>query len=315
MKQGRLNLPPRHRSAQVIALILLVAVCAHTRAADKDTWRITENRYFRAISDAPNDRVRELLKDLDKFRVFVQRFATVTIPDDAPRTNVIIFNRTGDFQHYTPNDNIAGFASWDQQHHFYIVMPSRALRANAIHDIRHEYVHVLMGYHLFRVPTWYNEGLAEFLASVKIHGQTIIVGEPPQDRARDWYYRPLYSFDKLVAGGINPSMTTLSDIYMQYWLLTDYMLMDAGHAKLMNKYIALYNAGMDSLKAFKLSFGKSPSKLARSELNNYVRHMKALRMHFDFAGIDARFSVHAASKADKSDMYTFLDTLDWSRIR
>ena len=315
MEQGRRHLPHRCRLPAGLTLVLLAITCAHARAADTATWRVTENRYFHAISDASDSRVRELLTGLEKFRVFAQKFATVTIPPDAPRTNLIIFNSILEFHHYTPDRMIASFIKHDKNNNGYIVMPATDRGLNALHAIRHEYVHILMRYHRFRLPTWYREGLAEFLSTVKIEGRDVTVGIPPSDRNWFWYNRAgQKSYDKLVGSDEVPFKKSNNDIYMQYWLLARYMLMDSNNARLMNKYIALYNSGMDSLKAFKLTFGESPTDLARDKIIR-VRHFTALRFHYDFPGMDTHYSVSNASEEEISRMHALLENLDRSHVR
>lgn len=276
-------------------------------------WRITENHYFRAISDAPDTEVRKLLLGLERFRVIVQKFATVTIPHDAPPVEVVIFDKVNEFREYTPSNNVAGFMTHGDNGHLFIVMPVVYLYADAMHDIRHEYVHALLAYHPFPLPHWYEEGLAEFLASVEIRGDEIIVGKPPENRLKYWYNESLFSFNKIVADKVDPVKTSFADAYMQYWLLTDYMIVDAKRSKDLNTYIALYDSGMDSLKAFKISFGKTPDEMAKYKLSSYTHHIKIYRMKFDFTGMDTNFRTGPAPGQEVKDMHNFLAHLNWSK--
>lgn len=301
------------QSAAGLLLLLAGAYLTPASARQDHNWRVIENSHFQALSDASPSDVEDLLLELERFRLIVQKLTTVKVPPDAPPVNVVIFNNTDDFRKYTPNNNVAGFATHNNEGHLLIVMPVKIERADSMHDIRHEYVHTLMAYHKFRFPRWYNEGLAEFLASVEMHDDEIIVGGPPKKRAQYWYYASLYSFDKLVADTIDPTRASLADAYMQYWLMTHYMLTDPKRAAKLGKYIALYNSGMDSLKAFKLSFGETPSEMGRRDLRIYTRHMKSYRMKFDFSGVDNDFSVRPARDQYVQSTSNYLSHLVWKQ--
>jgi len=291
-------------------LLLLGSVAFTCARADAGhPWRVIENSHFRALSDDSVDDVEKLLLELERFRLIVLKLVTVKVPPDAPPVDLVIFNKAGDFRNYTPNDNITGFATDGRDGHRLIVMPARVAHADAMHDVRHEYVHTLMMYHNYNLPRWYNEGLAEFLASVEIYKDKdeIIVGEPPKGRRS----LTLYSFDKLVADTIDPAQTSLADAYLQYWLLTDYMLTDPQRSSNLSKYVALYNSGMDSLKAFKTSFGMTPQQMFRTRLRDYIHHFKAYRMKFDFSGVDTDFSVQPAHKKEVKGMRAVLAGIDW----
>jgi hypothetical protein len=296
-------------SATALLLILGSAVFNCVRADDGHTWRIIENSHFRALSDDSVDDVKKLLLELERFRLIVLKLLTIKVQPDAPPVDLVIFNKVGDFRNYTPNDNVAGFATDSREGHRLIVMPARIAHADAMHDVRHEYVHTLMAYYSYHLPRWYNEGLAEFLASVEIHKDEIIVGEPPKDRRSV----SLYSFDKLVADTIDPTQTSLADAYLQYWLLTDYMLTDPKRSAKLDKYVALYNTGMDSLNAFKMSFGMTPQQMYRRKLRVYIHHFKAYRMKFDFSGVDSNFSIQPARKEEVKGMRTVLAGVDWKK--
>jgi hypothetical protein len=296
-------------SATALLLLLGSAVFNCARADDGHTWRIIANSHFRALSDDSVDDVKKLLLELERFRLIVLKLVNIKVQPDAPPVDLVIFNNAGDFRNYTPNDNVAGFATHDRNGHQMIVMPARIARADAMHDVRHEYVHTLMAYQGFRLPRWYNEGLAEFLASVEIHKGEAIVGEPPKGR----HSLTLYSFDKLVADTIDPVHTSLADAYLQYWLLTDYILTDPKRSANFSKYVALYDSGMDSLKAFKMSFGMTPQQMYRRKLRAYIHNFKAYRMKFDFSGVDSNFSIQPASKQEVKGMRTVLAGIDWRK--
>lgn len=311
MEQGRRHLP--HSCLLATGLILLLQAWQPAHAWGKQVWRVTENRHFIAYSDASDTKVRKLLAEMEKFRIVVQTFVHVKIPADAPRTNVVIFDHPVDFMKLTPRNNIAGFTFRTDENRFFIVMPAKYFWDNSAHDIRHEYVHVVTGYYKFRLPRWYNEGLAEYMAAVRIKGNEIILGMPPKERAKYAHYAEMYSYDKLLDDQFNLNKPFNADAYIQFWLLTSYMLSDPEQNKLLAKHITLYNSGMDTLKSFKLAFGMTPDELYRRKLLKYARHVKEYVIKFDFPGKDTRFSSRAAGKQELDDIFGILHNVHWNK--
>lgn len=304
------------KSAGIIGALLFILVSTATNCAlagDQVSWNFVQNKYFRALSDAPPADVRNLLTDLDRFRLIVQKFATVTIPPDAPPTDIVIFANGSDYREYVPSVNIDAFTVRGKGHRSLIVMPL-VTRDDNRHDMRHEYVHSLLAYHRLSLPHWYEEGLAEFLSAVIIRDNNeIIIGRAPKDRVDALNYASEYSYDKLIDDDFNPVGTSFGDAYAQYWLLTHYITVNSKRTRELGKYIALYNSGMDSMKAFKMSFGMTPDELYRRKLRTYMHHMNAYLLKFDFSGSNTDFKVSPASFVTVSDMRETLDHVHWGK--
>lgn len=150
-----------------------------------DKWRQITSPNFEIYTHNSESDSRELLHHLEQLRaVFLERFRFV----ERARLNVTVyfFRTKEEFHAYAPEQLVqhGGFAG------FYHADPDRAVISvgpiadweNARPLIFHEYVH-----HLFRAAeaepaAWFNEGMAELLASIKIAGDTIEIGHPHPGR-------------------------------------------------------------------------------------------------------------------------------------
>jgi hypothetical protein len=171
-----------------LCLFIFAAGALHAQAgrtaltAVDDRWRHYKSPNFELYSHTDDTSSRELLRNLEILRaLFIDRFKTV----ERKRLDVTIysFSAAEDFRAYADesirkNDDVKGF---------YQAGPVRAVISlspmetedGAQRLIFHEYIH-----HLFRLteadpPTWYNEGMAELLAGIRIENDKVEIGHPP----------------------------------------------------------------------------------------------------------------------------------------
>jgi tetratricopeptide (TPR) repeat protein len=143
----------------------------------------------------------------------------------------------------------------------------------------HEYVHYLMfNGQRFAYPTWYNEGLAEFLGATLIRGDVAFIGAPP------------LRFPALSQGRETPLETLLgkgyaemdgreaNHFYADAWLLVDYVHVSShvgGPERLTPTldYLALLNRGVAWREAFERAFPVGLDELER-ELDTHLERLQ-----------------------------------------
>ncbi|MBK6740036.1 MAG: hypothetical protein IPG64_20440 [Haliea sp.] len=125
-----------------------------------------ENSHFVAYSDAAESKVMALMDNLERFRGAVLQVSNIKIPQSAPKTLVVITRDRSTFSGATPHRNTAGFAISDGTQTL-IVLPAFGSTSWTHSVIRHEYGHALLRFMEFSYPTWYEEGFAEGVATVK----------------------------------------------------------------------------------------------------------------------------------------------------
>ena len=253
--------------------LLCFAWCAPSVAA---TWRQLESPHFKMYTTAWEKIARELLMELEGFRSLVQIFVNIEIPADAEKVKVILFKNTGDFRKYVWDSRIAGFVIPTETSAI-IVQPASHWDMDTTSVIYHEYVHTLIRHYKYKIPGWYNEGLAELFGATRFVDGKFIVGVAPKDRLKGFAYGlQLAPFDDIISDKFQLHSPGIRyDPYVQYWMLAHYFVFgNKDRDEDLKFYLALYNDGMDSLKAFKLAFKITPEKFWHHELKKYYSHSR-----------------------------------------
>lgn len=198
-------------------------------AAIDDQWRYFRSPNFELYSRNDEKDSRELLHNLELLHaVFVDRFKLI----ERTRLDVTVyFFRTGaDFRAYAPealraNKDFKGF---------YLAGQDRAVISVAPVDdwdtaqrvVFHEFVH-----HLFRLteqnpPVWFNEGMAEVLAGLRVEGDTLEIGRPHAGRVAVLREEKLLPLETLFAVDYDSPFYTATNhaglFYAESWALLHY---------------------------------------------------------------------------------------------
>jgi Tfp pilus assembly protein PilF len=126
--------------------------------------------------------------------------------------------------------------------------------------VYHEYVHTLLHSNFRWLPTWLDEGLAEFYGNTRFEGKKSYVGAPSTHvyQLRDHTIIPLETL--LV---VNPwsyfrgDQNQISTFYAESWALVHYLVFgpDMEHGKKLTRFNTRLQAGDQQLKAFHEVFG------------------------------------------------------------
>jgi hypothetical protein len=301
-----------YSTSALLSLTIIVGFLTITGSvAVAGEWHRYENKYFIGFSDANEDRARELLDDLEAFRAAFSQIANVEIPSDAPKTEVLIVRKKGDFKKLTSNRNVAGFML-KRNDAALIVLPAAGDLDWGKTVIRHEYGHALLHYKPLSYPSWYAEGFSELCTTIELSDdrQSFSVGEIP-DRAVA-HRRPSYDWDDLVSDDFNPhKITGLRDgssAYAQAWMLVHYTTLgdDFKNAPRLQKYFDALTRGQPSAEAFKDVFGMTASELWSSKLKDYMRRVPYYTFRFEPDAMDRDFNRVVAAEADYQTKINFL---------
>ena len=259
---------PVNQTALILLLVGILFI-AQTRA---DTWFKLENSHFTMYTPVREKTARELFLELEGFRALVLNFVNIDIPPDTEKVKIVLFKNIGDFRKYSWSNDIAGYVIPTDKSAV-IVQPARTWGLDSTNIIYHEFVHTLLRYYPRKLPSWYNEGLAELFGATKYSNGKFEVGIAPKDRLMSWVYGgKLASFDDIVADKYRTHRPGYyEDPYVQYWMLAHYLEFDSKERKKdLAFYLLLYNDGMDSLEAFRTAFKQSPDEFWRNELKRYI---------------------------------------------
>jgi tetratricopeptide (TPR) repeat protein len=253
------QLPPtRHLVAS--AILCLAALRAAPSLAE--TWREIQSPHFRVITDGSEHEGRDVAKEFEQMRsVLAARFNNPKLETGAPLLVVAV--REPGLHELGPSmwkdrDRVAGefFTGWERQ--FAMVRLDNFGDLNQV-VVFHEYAHSVLHANIHWLPTWMDEGMAEFYAYTRFQSGRVLVGAPSV-RLRHLNSEVLLPIPEMLTAN---SRTFAKDprredlFYGQAWLMIHYMTfgpeMNSG-AKL-NKFISLLESGTAQPQAFQQIFG------------------------------------------------------------
>lgn len=261
-----------NKTVAVLCCLPLFIFSSLDARAKEDNWLLLENSHFTVLSNGKEKDARERLMELEKFRAVIINLISISVPEDATKTEVILFKTLKQFREHAWSRNINGYVLRDSENAV-IIQPVKTGNLDTKNVIQHEFVHALLRYHTFSFPRWYEEGLAELLGAILIKNDRYEFGVPPKKRLKYWSMNPdIMSFNKIISDEYDIHKRRLSgDPYIQYWMLTHYLLMGSQKRKKdLDFYLLLYNDGMSATDAFNTAFKQSPDDFWKNELRPYI---------------------------------------------
>ncbi len=258
-----------------VGLTLLVSNgCAHDGLPRKG-WTQYRVGDVTLVSGANARTTTPLLEAFSKFRVVTGAVTSAASVEPRVPTTVVLFPDQRSYNAHSPMENTAG------------VFVSRngtfTIALNAIEDgsqdlLFHEYTHLILANAPEHYPTWYNEGFAEVMSTMRFVGKDVHLGRVSQSNvdavAQFNRWVPL---SELVRGDFffdRSDPDRLHRHYAQAWLTVHYIQFGAPqYAERVGDYVALATESDDPLAAFEPAFGVSTSTMEK-ELRDYLREQK-----------------------------------------
>jgi len=220
--------------ALLVALIGLVIFIAPTNArADLGTWCELRTGRFQLISDLGEPDLRGLLALLDRFDAIAQPYLPGNPGRQSAPLKIVIFSERRDFLTMTGKRKFAGFMQPSLQTNRLLVGP---ISDSLTGTVLHEYAHYLLRNRLdISLPTWFDEGLASLLGSMRFDGDDAVIGILPTERmtgllrGRRSGDRVMPSLARVLKAGSVESWSPqeIAAFYLWSWLLTHYLYL--GH--------------------------------------------------------------------------------------
>ena len=313
-------------------LLVVVVLCASGFAADKP-WREIRSPHFRLITNGSDGAGRHVAREFEQMRgVFASEFSgyrldsaeplLIVAPADESTTRKLMPEF---WRHSGPKPAGIYYHSWEQ--------PYALVRLDAVGSdkyskdefavVYHEYVHSLLHLNLHWLPTWLDEGLAEFYAYTRFEGDRTIIGAPPRDkRALEMLqYRTAIPLAKFLdqKGSFTRSEDDTQLFYEQSWAVTHFLTLGPGMegGARLKKFYNATQQGVDQKKAFQDTFGDF--KHVQQDFDRYVRlfgfHAAVIPSppKIDDKDLKTRFMTVAETDAELSSFYA--TTKQWKLAR
>ena len=252
-----------------LSLTLALATAARADVQQHDWSRVTTPDFEMLTDLAPED-ARALADRLTRFRLAFE--ALLGKPQfSAPSPRMIAFRSSRDFRRVFALRNLSGVTLSSLKRYTLAFGPdgrrgyaSRALTAF------HEYTHYLLRHHRqLNYPVWYEEGYANFLSTVHVTEEGVVIGYVPA-LTRHLMSQPGLSVTELIDERLvlDWQRRDLEDIYLKAWKLVH--MLHLGHMSGLPPFharvpemLAMIDDGATVEVAMETALGTSPSNLQR----------------------------------------------------
>ena len=270
-----------HNRIKFIALLpyVFLLFAASSFAADKPFTEVRSPN-FRVLTNGSEHDARRIALEFEQMRaVFAIAFPKMRLTTGAP---LLIFAVQTESEmkalapamwknHKGPLPAGLFQHGWEKQ--FAIVRLDQDV-PGAFNVVYHEYVHTLLHSNFRWLPTWLDEGLAEFYGNTRFEGKKSYVGAA-STRVYQLRNHPRIPLETLMV--INPwtyyhgDETRISTFYAESWALVHYLVFgpDMELGKKLSRFYAQLQAGDQQIKAFRDVFGDLKS--VEKALDEYIQ--------------------------------------------
>jgi tetratricopeptide (TPR) repeat protein len=271
-------------------LACAVLLALSPRAVAEPRWTMVRTPSLTVIGDQSPGTLRDVAIQIEQFRsVVAGLIRNADRPLPLP-TIVFVFGERKSLQPFVPLYNgkpieLAGYFHGDLDANV-VVLSLEGFEESAS-VVYHELTHLLVRNAVRSIPTWLNEGLAEYYSGYKLEagGKSAVVGRPlgPHLLLLRERYMPLAEL--LAVDESSPLYnegSKRSIFYAESWALTHYAMMQMpdGPAAL-NRYSAAIAEGTAPSDAFRDAFSATPAEFDK-QLRDYVSRFRFGIHYFEF---------------------------------
>ena len=250
---------------QALSCCLVALLSSSSLARAEDTWTEVRSPHFRVLTDGSARDGRNVAEHFEQIRhVFVDRFKSENIDAGAPLT-ILAARDEQTFRTLEPalwkarGDTIAGefHRGWEKQ--FAAIRLDTWLDSGQV-VVYHEYTHSILHANAHWLPTWLDEGIAEFYAYTRVQSNVTYVGAPSL-RMRDLKSKPLIPIEEMLSTNGRSRMWKDSErvqlFYAESWAMVHYMFFGPGmnNGEKLQIFFRAIQSGTDQQKAFQDVFG------------------------------------------------------------
>jgi tetratricopeptide (TPR) repeat protein len=246
-------------------------------AAAKETWTSVRSKNFFLIGNASEKEIRQVGVRLEQFReIFSRLFTQMNFNSPVP-TTVIVFKNDSSYRPFKPRATTAGYFQSGPDVNYITLTTETRGEQDPFKVIFHEYTHLLVNNTVGNVPTWFNEGLAEYYSTCTIsEDQEVTLGRPIASHvyllreSKMLPLRTLFQVDQ--QSPYYNERAKLSVFYAESWALMHYLILghDGQRVAQLNQFIGLLNANLPMEQAFQKAFQTSFENMEQ-ELRAYIK--------------------------------------------
>jgi tetratricopeptide (TPR) repeat protein len=265
-------------------LMAAAVLLAYPGFADDKLWKEVRSPHFRVITDGSERDARHVARAFEQMRsTFANQFPGFRIDAPAPLLILAPENESTAkmllpefWQHEGPKPAGLFLHGWEVEHAIVRLdtILSDQRNPDTFNVVYHEYVHSLLHLNFRWLPTWLDEGLAEFYGFTRFEGGKTFIGAPPRNgHYLDVLYRrpamPLATFLEQRGSFLRDEGDTHL-FYAQCWTLTHFLTMGPGMdgGDRLKRFFNALLRGTEQKKAFQEAFGDFPT--VQKDFENYL---------------------------------------------
>ena len=284
--------PMRHLARHLAALfVVLYALSAQAR----ETWHEAHSPHFDLVSNANEKSARAVLARMEQFRRALGRVLPNQKLVGEVATQIYAFRDFESFSSFLPRtrDGVTEAAGYFRRGPYKNIIAIDLSAGPGAYErvVFHEYVHFILSFTTRTHPLWFQEGMAEFYAGMRLRGDGIVVGGGVLRHRRVLFENAMLPLEELLtAGAQRPLSSSPSEnavFYAQSWALVHYLIVDRGeegHRHLAH-YLSALSRGEEVLEAFQAAFGVNAETL-EDALRAYVEAGKFTTLRYTVAETD-----------------------------
>lgn len=282
----------------VVGLVVAVLMAVLPARANDGLWVRAESQNFVIYDTAGPSAARKWAEDLEGFHDVLRRFLRLSELQEAPKLPIYVMRSDGQFDLLRPDrsEGLRGYYSASEDASYAVVYaPGLEVRragnrssganrpraaVNMLVDPRvvlfHEYTHHFISQHVPGVyPTWFNEGFAEYISTVDLSRDPVVIGRYDVNRASNLLEEGPIDLTQLLTwsyAAARPPVDgeTTNRLYATSWLLTHYLLHTPSRVNGLYAYLDAVAEGADPLEAVPDTIGVSVLELEQ-EIAQYLR--------------------------------------------
>ena len=257
--------------ARVNLYFLIFAGMSAIPALAATEWTYGSSDHFEIYTTAGAGKARDALNYFERVHAFYSDVLKVD-PEVPARTRIVLFSGQKEYAAYRPIEGAFAYYQPGPDRD-YIVM--QALTAVAYPVVIHEYMHLVVRHATKEhMPTWFNEGWAEFFSTMEPKGNAMSVGGIPRGRLYQVTGMKLIPLERLF--DINQASPEFVDpkqmgnVYAQGWALVHMLLASRDYMPGSPKFLLSMLAGADAAAAIKEAYDVPLAKVQK-DLEAYIR--------------------------------------------
>jgi len=238
---------------------------------DGTGWLEVRTEDFTVVGNAPRGKLRALARELLLFHALVEKATTGRFQRSPVPVRATVFRTDSQARPF-----IGPFAGVMMRRlpGYFAFLSADQPQFQTRRILFHEYSHyVLRRNRRIAYPRWYDEGLCDYLSSVRFRDDAVIVGAALTDRLGELTRSGVMPLAELFGGEGEPGGATLSSLYASSWALVHYLNSSPDGRSRLNRFASRLARGEEWRSAYAASFDVDLEAL-QATVAEHVHHLE-----------------------------------------